>query len=173
VVGWIGSETTAVYLHLVDEVLVRLSRELDIIVKIIGGNYRNDEMKWLEVTPFNHQREQTDLEGIDIGILPEPDDIWTRGKGGYKALLYMAAGIPVVASRVGVNPEIVVHGKTGFCVETADDWLESLRTLATNPALRARYGSAGRKRVEDAYSIAAIAPKFAAIVRGVAETRRR
>lgn len=164
VIGWLGSETTAPYLRLVDGVLATITREFDVKVKVVGGEYENRGIRDLEVLPFSLEREQLDLESFDIGILPEPDDAWSRGKGGYKALLYMAVGIPVVASGVGVNPDIVWQGETGFCARSEEEWLHALRTLLRNSALRQRLGVAGRARVVAEYSVAVQAPRFAAIL---------
>jgi len=165
VVGWLGSETTAPYLHLIDDVLADVSAEADVIVRVVGGAYANPRVSRLEVREFSLGREQAELEGFDVGLLPEPDDPWTKGKGGYKALLYMAAGIPVVASRVGVNPDIVADGETGYCVTTADEWCAALRQLIRDAALRARLGNAGRERVVERYSVDVIAPRFATAIR--------
>src|SRR5438105_7407095 len=168
VIGWLGSETTAPYLGLVDDALARVSEETDVIVRIVGGAYRNPGVRRLEVREFALEREQSDLEGFDIGILPEPDDDWTRGKGGYKALLYMAVGIPVVASRVGVNTDIVSDAETGFCVSTTEEWIAALRRLVADPALRERMGAAGRARVTERYSIQVIAPRMATVLTSAA-----
>jgi glycosyltransferase involved in cell wall biosynthesis len=161
VIGWLGSETTAPYLRLVDDALASVSERADVIVRIVGGDYQNPRVRRLEVREFALEREQSDLEGFDIGILPEPDDDWTRGKGGYKALLYMAVGVPVVASRVGVNTDIVSSAETGFCVSTTDEWVAALVRLVADPGLRERMGAAGRARVTERYSIQAVAPRMA------------
>jgi glycosyltransferase involved in cell wall biosynthesis len=167
VIGWLGSETTASYLHLVDDALAELSSVSDVIIRVVGGAYSNPRVRRLEVHDFALDREQSELEDFDIGLLPEPDDPWTRGKGGYKALLYMAAGIPVIASRVGVNPDIVADGETGYCVTTTDEWVSALRRLVDDGALRDRFGAAGRARVVERYSIHVIAPRFASAIREV------
>jgi glycosyltransferase involved in cell wall biosynthesis len=161
VLGWLGSETTAQYLRLIDDALAEVGSTSDVIVRVVGGAYSNLRIQRLEVHDFELDREQFELDGFDIGLLPEPDDPWTRGKGGYKALLYMAAGIPVVASRVGVNPDIVADGETGFCVTTMDEWVATLRRLIDDAALRGRLGSAGRARVVERYSVDVIATRFA------------
>jgi glycosyltransferase involved in cell wall biosynthesis len=172
VIGWLGSETTAPYLHLVDEALSQISGSADVIVRVVGGAYANPRLRRLDVRPFSLEREQAELEGFDIGILPEPDDSWTKGKGGYKALLYMAAGIPVVASRVGVNPDIVADGETGYCVDTTEEWVIALRRLIGDEVLRGRLGSAGRARAVERFAVAVVAPRFAAALRdGAAEPR--
>ena len=172
VIGWLGSETTAPYLRIVDDVLGRLSEESDVIVRVVGGAYQNPRVRRLDVRDFSLAREQSDLEEFDIGILPEPDDPWTRGKGGYKALLYMAVGIPVVASRVGVNTDIVTDAETGFCVSTTEEWIAALRRLVGDPPLRERMGAAGRARVIERYSIKAVAPRLAdALIAAVRDAR--
>jgi glycosyltransferase involved in cell wall biosynthesis len=165
VIGWLGSETTAPYLHLIDEALSQVSDSDDVIVRVVGGAYTNPRLRRLDVRPFSLEREQAELDTFDIGILPEPDDPWTRGKGGYKALLYMAVGIPVIASRVGVNPDIVADGETGYCVTTTDEWISALRRLIDDAPLRERFGAAGRARVVERYSINVIAPQFANAIR--------
>jgi glycosyltransferase involved in cell wall biosynthesis len=172
VIGWLGSETTAPYLHLVDDALARLSDESDIVVRVVGGAYLSPRLRHVDVREFSLGREQSDLDGFDIGILPEPDDPWTKGKGGYKALLYMAAGIPVVASRVGVNPDIVADGETGYCVDTTEEWVTALHRLIGDEGLRNRLGSAGRARAVEYFSVAVIAPRFAAALRDAAATVR-
>jgi glycosyltransferase involved in cell wall biosynthesis len=168
VIGWLGSETTAAYLPLLNNVLARVGSEPNVVVRIVGGAYRNDRVRHLETRAFDLDREAEDVQSFDIGILPEPDDPWSRGKGGYKALLYMAVGLPVVASRVGVNPEIVLDGETGFCVTDDDQWVNALKLLLGDPDLRRRMGSAGRRRVEERYSINVIAPAFASALRELA-----
>jgi glycosyltransferase involved in cell wall biosynthesis len=165
VIGWLGSETTAPYLHLIDDALAEVSSASDVIVRVVGGAYSNPRVRRLEVHDFSLDREQSELDGFDIGLLPEPDDPWTRGKGGYKALLYMAAGIPVIASRVGVNPDIVADDETGFCVRTTNEWVAALRRLINDATLRDRLGAAGRARVVERYSVDVIAPRFARAIR--------
>lgn len=170
VIGWLGSETTAPYLHLIDLALEAVSADGDVVVRVVGGEYANPGVRRLEVHRFALDREQAELEGFDIGLLPEPDDPWTRGKGGYKALLYMAVGIPVVASRVGVNPDIVAEGETGYCVNTTEEWVAALGQLVRDVSLRERLGAAGRARVLERYSIDVIAPRFAAAMRAASRT---
>jgi glycosyltransferase involved in cell wall biosynthesis len=66
----------------------------------------------------------------------------------------MAAGLPVVATRGGALPEIVVEGETGFLVERGD--VQGLRAaiseLLANPSLRQRMGAAGRQRVRELFT---------------------
>ena len=82
-----------------------------------------------------------------------PDDPWSRGKCGLKVLQYQAAGLPVVANAVGVQADFVRNGTTGFQAATSDEWVNAIRTLASDAALRKRLGDAGRRQVEERYSV--------------------
>jgi glycosyltransferase involved in cell wall biosynthesis len=104
---------------------------------------------------------------MDIGVMPLPDQPWARGKSGYKLIQYMACGLPVVASPVGVNRAIVEPGVNGFLARNPAEWLASLRTLIEQPELRSRMGIAGRRRVLDEYSLGAQAPRFAQLLGSV------
>jgi glycosyltransferase involved in cell wall biosynthesis len=100
--------------------------------------------------------------------MPLPDEPWTRGKCGYKLIQYMACGLPVVASPVGVNADIVRHGENGFLAATEGQWAEALAQLITQPDLRRRMGSAGRQRVQSEFSLQVLAPRLEKLLRSVA-----
>jgi len=131
---------------------------------VIGGSYQVVGVPVDEV-PYDLSREAEQVATFDIGILPEPDDAWTRGKGAFKALVYMATGLPVIASPVGVNGQVVVHGVTGFLAATPLEWVDALDRLSTDVELRASLGAAGRKRVEDLYSLNTLAPRFMEVLK--------
>ena len=99
------------------------------------------------------EREQRNLSSFAIGIMPLTDTLWTRGKCGYKILQYMAAEVPVVASAVGANNDIVTHGENGLLAKTADDWVQNLSMLLQNPDLRRTLTARGRRLVEQKYSL--------------------
>jgi glycosyltransferase involved in cell wall biosynthesis len=164
VIGWVGSPTTAPYLRLLDEPLRRLGQERSIVVRVIGGAYEHATVP-VELQPYRLADEPAQVASFDIGVLPEPDDQWTRGKGAFKALLYMASAVPVVASRVGVNPDVVAEGEAGFNVDGPDEWLEALRRLAGDADLRRRMGAAGRARAVERYSVRSLAPRLAGALR--------
>jgi glycosyltransferase involved in cell wall biosynthesis len=108
----------------------------------------------------------------DIGIAPTPTDRWTLGKCGFKIVQYMAAGLPVIASPVGANAELVRAGETGLIPSTIDDWPRAVAALATDPALRARMGAAGRELVEKEYNLERVADQWAELL-GEAGMRTR
>jgi len=167
VIGWVGSSTTAPYLRILDEPMDRLSAKRPFVLRVIGGDYRHPTVP-VDVRPFRLKEEPADVAAFDVGVQPEPDDQWARAKGVFKALLYMAAAIPVVASRVGVTPQIIPHGEVGYCVTSGDDWVDALDRLLGDPALRTRLGNAGRAWVEDHYSLRVAAPRFAAVLEAAA-----
>jgi glycosyltransferase involved in cell wall biosynthesis len=107
------------------------------------------------------------LQDIDIGLMPLPDDEWSRGKCGLKGLQYMALGVPTLMSPVGVNSEIIESGVNGFLPRTEDDWVEMLSALIESRELRARIGAAGRRRVEDGYSVHAWREKYYELLTGL------
>jgi glycosyltransferase involved in cell wall biosynthesis len=111
----------------------------------------------------------SDLRVIDIGIMPLPDEPWSRGKCGLKALQYMALGIPTVCSPVGVNSDIISDSRNGFLARTEDEWVEKLTQLLRSAELRERLGAAGRRTVEESYSAQAQAPRVYDILRSVTE----
>jgi glycosyltransferase involved in cell wall biosynthesis len=162
VLGWVGSSSTAPYLHLLDGVFARLARDHRFEVHVVGGTYAHDVVS-VRCFPYSLADEPAQIRSFDIGLLPEPDDEWTRGKGAFKGMLYMAAARPVVASRIGVNEEVIDGG--GICVVDDDGWVDALGRLLRDVALRAEMGAAGRRRVVERYSLAALAPRFVNAIR--------
>lgn len=117
--------------------------------------------------PWRPDTELDDLRKIDIGIMPLPDDSWSKGKCGLKALQFMALGIPTVCSPVGVNTEIIQQGQNGFVATSEDEWIDTLATLLRSPELRTRIGTAGRTTVEKKYSAIVQAPRVYDVLKSV------
>lgn len=164
--GWIGSPTTAPYLAGIAPVLERFGRSSDRPVRllVVGGSVAGIAGVQVEERAWSPEAEQEALAEMDIGLMPLVDTPWTRGKCAYKALQYMAAGIPPVADDVGVSAATV--GGAGYAVSGAESWLEALQALAGDAGLRARLGEAGRRRVEEEFSLRRWLPAMAAILRG-------
>jgi len=164
VIGWIGSPKTAPYLHSVKRLLAQMSG-----ISCVAIGAREDQVAGgpFVARPWSEATEVELLRGLDIGIMPLPDEPWTRGKCGYKLIQYMACGVPVVASPVGVNTEIVRHGESGFLASTEGQWVEALARLVAQPDLRRRMGSAGRKMVETKFSLQVLAPRLERLLRGL------
>ena len=98
--------------------------------------------------------------------MPLNDDLWSRGKCGFKILQYFSVGIPVVASPVGINSDIVEHGVNGFLATSPDEWDKYLSALIGDEALRKRMGAAGRRTVEEKYSLERYMERYLSIIEG-------
>ncbi len=122
------------------------------------SDLRPDYLPWVAT------REVPDLTRIDIGVMPLPDSPYARGKCAFKLLQYMAIGRPAVASPVGTNTEVITPGSDGFLADSAEQWEEHLVRLIDDPELRRRVGRAARLRVEADYSIAALLPRYLALL---------
>jgi len=105
---------------------------------------------------------------FDVGIMPLQDGAWEKGKCGYKLIQYMACSLPVIASPVGANMEIVDHGVNGYLASTETEWLESFRRLQQDKRLRTEMGKAGRAKVEKKYCLQVTAPRFVELLEKVA-----
>jgi len=167
-VGWVGTPSTQKYLAPFRDVFRALCAEGGARLVLVGARLGADLPPEAEVRPWSEAGESAELQSLDAGVMPLPDDPWTRGKCGYKLIQYGAAGLPVVASPVGVNTEIVSDRETGFLAEGATAWLEALRRLRDDAGLRDRLGRAGRARVEERYSLRSAAPVLLRLLTSVA-----
>lgn len=169
VVGWTGSSTSQAHLEMFAPVLKLLTQRRPVEVRVHSD--RRPVLAGVDFVwrPWSAETEVQELSRFDIGIMPMPDDSWSRGKCAMKALLYMAMGIPAVCSAVGTNLEVVRHGENGMLASTTEEWLASLEALIDDPALRARLGAAGRTTVETRYSRRHCAALFARAVRAAVE----
>lgn len=168
VIGWSGSHSTVAHLDTLRGGLQRLAKEERFRLRVIGTPSYELEGVEVEAMAWRAATETADLGVIDIGIMPLPDDRWSKGKCGLKALQYMALGIPTVCSPVGVNVDIIQDGSNGFLAATEDEWVEKLKRLLRSPELRERLGRAGRATVEEQYSAAVQAPRVYQILEAVA-----
>ena len=151
---WIGSSVTLKGLEQVQPLLDSVGAHCPgTVLKVICNRFPRFKALPVVPCPWSSGSEAAELAAADIGISWIPDDPWSMGKCGLKLLQYMAAGLPVVANPVGVQQEIVRHGETGFLVETAAEWIEAIDWLVRDPELRRRLGQAGRKRVEEEFSL--------------------
>jgi glycosyltransferase involved in cell wall biosynthesis len=173
VVGWIGSPTTALYIRGLASVLRRV-RERHPFVLRVSGTGEPLTIPGVEVDnrTWSLQGEVELFNTCDVGVYPLVDDEWSKGKCGFKAIQFMACGVPVVAAAVGVNRTIVRDGTNGFLASTEDEWVEKLSRLLSDAALRRRLAVAGRRTVEEGYSLRVNAPTLAATLRTVVERSR-
>lgn len=170
-VGWIGQRATAAFLQPLAPVFRQLAgdglaRFSAVGIDTVALGLPMDAVLWSEHT------EVTSIRRFDVGIMPLLDGPFERGKCGYKLIQYMACGLPVVASPVGVNRKIVEHGVNGFLAETPEQWTTALRTLLADPALRQQMGREGRQKVEKAYCLDVTAPRLVALLRAAVQQRK-
>lgn len=161
IVGWIGTPKTVAYLREVQVALSTLSKRKNLILKCIGAppTFRLPGVP-VENVPWSEESEVKQLLSLDVGIMPLTDDAFSQGKCGLKLIQYMASGLPVVASPVGVNREIVKDGVNGFLASKQEEWEERLDQLEKDVGLRVRLGREGRDLVERFYSLQVMAPKL-------------
>jgi glycosyltransferase involved in cell wall biosynthesis len=164
VIGWIGTPTTTPYLMGLLDVFAALAKDHDFVLRV-SGSVAPVAMPGVRVEnePWSLQKETVLFNTCDIGVYPLPNDEWTLGKCGFKAIQFMACGVPVVASPVGVNNDIVEDGVSGLLANTEAEWRDRLRMLITDAGLRRRIGAAGRSRIEAKYSLRANAPAVVSV----------
>jgi glycosyltransferase involved in cell wall biosynthesis len=160
VIGWIGSPATVHYLRALAQPLARVSAHRSIELRVIGARITLPGVTVVHV-PWSEADEVDAIASCDIGVMPLPDSPWERGKCGYKLIQYMACGLPVVASTVGVNSSIVTQGVNGYLASDDCQWEEALVKLSSDAPLRQRFGAAGRAMVEQRYSLQVAAPRLA------------
>jgi len=172
-IGWIGTPSTwTEFMVPMMPLLETVAGAEDARLTAVGAGKAAASHPLLDILPWSEQTEVTSIQDMDIGIMPLTDTPWARGKCGYKLIQYMACGVPVIASPVGVNAEIVEHGVNGFLASTEAEWHEALVTLLRDPDLRRRMGAAGRKKVEYQYSLQVWGPRVAGMLKDVVEKRR-
>jgi glycosyltransferase involved in cell wall biosynthesis len=170
---WIGSSSTLRGLHRAQPILERLGhRWPGLHLKVVCDRFLHFRHLPALSCPWSEENEAALLAAADIGISWVPDDLWSRGKCGLKVLQYMAAGLPVVANPVGVHAEIVRHGETGFLAETPEQWIEAIGRLARNPLLRRQMGRAGRRRLEEVYSVHVGAARWLEVLERLQQRRK-
>jgi len=167
-IGWIGSPTTAKYLHAVGPALAAVCQGGRARLRVIGSGPINMPGVPLECLDWSEATEVDQMRSFDVGIMPLPDEPWARGKCGFKLIQYMACGLPVVASPVGVNAEIVEEGVNGYLARSIDDWQRALARLMASSDDCKRMGQAGRRKVEAEFSLQVTAPKVLKVIREAA-----
>jgi glycosyltransferase involved in cell wall biosynthesis len=170
-IGWIGTPVTSPYLLLIQQALEELSIPGGFRLVVVGAGRAALRRIPIEHWDWSEDTEVSSIQRFDVGIMPLPDDLWAQGKCGYKLIQYMACGLPVVASPVGANRQIVEHGINGFFASSTSQWVECLAQLGLNSELRLAMGRAGRKKVETRYCLQVTAPKLLSFLLDAAFTR--
>lgn len=175
VLGWIGTHSTFPYLESIFPVLTSLAKEHQFRLKIVGAGRNDVSVPGVDVEnlPWTLAREVADFQSIDVGLYPIDASLysgkWAQGKSGFKAVQYMAVGIPYVATPVGGSAEIGEVGCTHFFASTENEWYRSLKTLLADADQRREMGAAGRRHAIEHYGLQDQAEKLAATLREAAK----
>jgi glycosyltransferase involved in cell wall biosynthesis len=151
-IGWTGTNTTLKYLDAIVPVLKKLEEEYAFSFFVIADKNPDLPLKSFQFIPWKKETEIEDLLKFHIGLMPLNNEEWEKGKCGFKAIQYMALGIPAIATSIGVNMDIIEHGKNGYLVTSHEDWEKYITALITSEELRKSMGELARKKIENHYS---------------------
>lgn len=171
IIGWTGTQSNLAYLEILRSPLERLAKrhsfEWHVVTNVEGfSDIPQFEGVTTRAIPWTEASEIEVLGRFDIGVMPLPDVPWARFKCGFKLIQYMARGVAAVASAVGVNPEIALHGQAALLASTAEEWEFQLERLLVSVAERGRLRALGRDRVAQHYSLQAQFPIWKRAVLG-------
>jgi glycosyltransferase involved in cell wall biosynthesis len=154
VIGWTGSFSTIEHFEYGIPALLAIKKKYgeSVCFKLIGDSRYKNEALGIQGVAWHPDTELEELGEIDIGIMPLPDNEWTRGKCGFKGLTYMSLAIPAVLAPVGINKDIIRDGENGFLAATTEEWVAKLSLLIENEELRKKIGEAGKQTVWKFYS---------------------
>lgn len=167
IVSWSGSLSTLAHFEHARSALERLASRRRTTVKVICNEPPSRTITGAHniFVPWQEANEAETLGACHVGIMPLPDNEFTRGKCGLKALQYMAVQRPVVISPVGMNRDLVRTGENGYLADTEEEWLAAFEALAASAEHRALIGAAGRKTVEDHFSAGVVSERVARAIR--------
>lgn len=154
IIGWIGSTTTIKHIEWATDFLVELLRIYSDIIELVVVSDKKPDLPKIDFSfrKWSPEIEKELLTSMDIGIMPLPDDDWTRGKCGFKGLQCMSYGIPVVMSAVGVNNQIITPGVNGFLAHDSKEWIDFLSLLIQDQSRRNEMGKLGKETVKERYA---------------------
>lgn len=165
VIGWLGLSSGVQYLRSIEAALGRVLRNHpECLLRVISGKAPEFHLlpaEQVEYLPYSPEKEVEHFQSMTIGIMPLDDTEASRGKCSYKMIQYMACGVPVVASPIGMNAEILQKGEIGFGATTPHEWVEALQELLADPDLCTRLGHNGRQVAQQHFSLDVLAPRLA------------
>ena len=170
VIGWIGTSSNFRYLLTIQGALARVfaarPRARLRIVSDRPPHLPALPADRIEFVRWTQRREILDIQSMDVGIMPLDDSAWARGKCSFKMLQYMACGLPVVVSPVGMNAEVLAKGACGIGASSEAEWVEALIALLDNEELCTHFGAGGRFLAQSHFSITTVAPTLARLLLG-------
>jgi glycosyltransferase involved in cell wall biosynthesis len=167
-IGWIGDHGSIHYMESYKDVWETLGRKYKhVVLNIVCDTFIETEHIRLRKINWSYEKEIEDLQDFDIGVMPIFDDLWSKGKCGFKIIQYCGVGIPAVCTPVGINREVVEDGVNGFWAKDKTEWVEKLSALIDDGELRATMGKKGREKVMAGYTVQACAPRLIEWIRGL------
>lgn len=171
VIGWIGISENLKYVYAIEGALAKVMElhekaKLRIVCNK-APEFHLIDVRRCEFIRWSEAVEIESIQGMDIGIMPLENTAWARGKCSLKMLQYMACGLPVVASPVGMNADVLSMGNVGIAVLCEAEWVDAIVSLLVDPALRQKMGTYGRQVVMESFSVTRVAPQIAACLSGV------
>ncbi|MCX7857420.1 MAG: glycosyltransferase family 4 protein [Deltaproteobacteria bacterium] len=168
ILGWIGGHVSIHYLESYKEVWEEIGRRFkNVSLTIICDTFIQTNFIKINFVPWSVETEVEELSKIDIGIMPLFEDMWSRGKCGFKIIQYLGMGIPCVCTPVGINRDIVQDGVEGFWATTKEEWVDKISILVQDPQLRRQMGERGRQKVLRDYTVEVCAPKLARYIQSL------
>jgi len=164
VIGWIGSPSTFKYVKTIFPVFEKLVQKYPIEVHIVGAKEAVSVSFPMQFIEWSENSEVKAISTFDIGIMPLEDSPWEKGKCSYKLIQYMACGIPVVASPVGMNTQVVSEGINGYLAKDIAGWSDALEEMITDKHKCRTFGSSGRQLVERNYTVQSQFKKLLAVL---------
>jgi glycosyltransferase involved in cell wall biosynthesis len=164
VIGWVGGKGNLRHLEMLSGTFEKLARNKGVRVRVLCSDTIRIPGVQVDFVPWRLETQEREIALFDIGVMPLPSNRWTEGKCAYKALQYMAAGVPPVVSDVGINRDIVEHGREGLVVSTPDGFYDAIVSLIDNKKQRMELGRNARKKAETYYSVEAIGKNLADIL---------
>jgi glycosyltransferase involved in cell wall biosynthesis len=169
IIGWSGLHAGFKYLLSIEGALVKvLEKRKEAVLRVVSDVkpvFRTLDNSRVEYIPWSPANEVKTIQDMTAGLMPIDDSPWSRGKCSYKMLLYMSCGVPVVVSPFGMNQEVLRLGKVGLGARTESEWVESMVWLLDNTGRGREMGTAGRKVIEERYSLNLLAPRLASYLR--------
>lgn len=170
VIGWIGSPSTFQYLRQIEAVLEKAVSQWNVAICIVGANESLSFQDHVSYVDWTENTEVSSIMNFDVGIMPLDDSPWSKGKCAYKLIQYMACKLPVIASPVGANKEVVAHGINGYLAATEAAWLECIGDYLQNPSKREEHGKKGFEKVQKEYNLDQATKRWLGVLKKVSKS---
>ena len=173
IVGWIGTSGNLRELNAIEGSIAKaISACPGAKLRVVSDALpvvRSLSAEQFEFLQWSEADEVSAIQGMDIGIMPLRDSVWTRGKCAFKMIQYMACGLPSVVSPVGMNAEVLALGDFSLSAQSDGQWTEAIVALIRGADMRRNMGVLARQVAERTFSVKVLAPRLAAAIREAAD----